>query len=264
MRKCERHSAFHRRAQHERILLLGRRSFLLGTDQRNGRNPLQPFSECYELDPRQPPGPVTLLTSALGKFPTGIAYDGHNIWTTSQIPGAVSIITLNSSGPPTITQVTNGFGFALTGIVYDGANIWVTDQTNSGHKIDKLDSSGAIILSADLGDGPQCPAFDGTNIWVPNNTSHTVNVVRATGGLAGTVIATLTGNGLANPVQAAFDGERILVTNFTGNSVSLWNASDLTPIGTFSIGNGNGPLGVCSDGTNFWIALETANKLARF
>jgi hypothetical protein len=36
---------------------------------------------------------------------------------------------------------------------------------------------------------------------------------------------TLFGNGLNKPVQAAVDGQPILVTNQNGNSVSLWNAT---------------------------------------
>jgi len=117
----------------------------------------------------------------------------------------------------------------------------------------------------DVGSGPAFPVFDGTNIWVPNFTS-TVSVVRATGGLAGTVVATLSGNGLNGQIAAAFDGERILVTN-GGGSVSLWKASDFTPMGTFSTGAGTTPYGACSDGLNFWITLNvsgTSDKLARF
>lgn len=91
-----------------------------------------------------------------------------------------------------------------------------------------------------------------------------MSVVRATGGLAGTVLATLSGNGLNGPRQAAFDGERILVTNGAGDSVSLWRATDFTPIGTVSTGAGTAPLGVCGDGLNFWITLQDADKLARF
>jgi hypothetical protein len=66
------------------------------------------------------------------------------------------------------------------------------------------------------------------------------------------------------PTAAAFDGERILVTNNVGSKVSLWKASDFTPIGTFSTGAGAFPQGACSDGLNFWITLGVTNKLARF
>ena len=37
---------------------------------------------------------------------------------------------------------------------------------------------------------------------------HSVSVVRASNGA---VLATLTGNGLSNPMVAAFDGQRVLV-----------------------------------------------------
>jgi hypothetical protein len=214
----------------------------------------------YQIDPTQPAGAVTTLTSGLGGLPQGIAYDGLRIWTANH-NSSISIITL---GPVMVTTVSTGFT-SVSGIIYDGANIWVTDNiAGTVDKLHKLDSTGAILLSVDVGNNPQHPAFDGTNIWVPNQDSNTVSVVRATGGLAGTVLATLNGNGLNLPFQAAFDGERILVTNPPGSSVSLWKASDLTPIGTFSAGAGAGPLGACSNGLNFWIALTDTDKLARF
>jgi hypothetical protein len=213
----------------------------------------------YQIDPTQAAGPVTILSSALGSQPEGIAYDGQRIWTANS--GSVSIITLN---PTTATLASIGFN-DLNGIIYDGANIWVTDNdfASPTDKLHKLDSNGGILLSVNVGSIPRHPAFDGTNIWVPNSESNTVSVVRATGPLAGTVLATLSGNGLDDPEQAAFDGERILVTN-TGGSVSLWKATDLTPLGTFSTGGGTHPNGVCSDGVNFWITLLNDDQLARF
>jgi hypothetical protein len=78
------------------------------------------------------------------------------------------------------------------------------------------------------------------------------------------VLQTLTGNGLSVPVQAAFDGQRVLVTNQNGNSVSLWKAADLTTLGSFSMGASTFPFGACSDGVNFWITLQLTNAVARF
>jgi DNA-binding beta-propeller fold protein YncE len=160
-----------------------------------------------------------------------------------------------------VNTVTSGF-INPTGIVYDGTHIWVTD--GGDNKIKQLDSAGNILMSVTVGTAPSFPAFDGTNIWVPNFSSGNVSVVRATGEQAGTLIATLTVSGLMFPFHAAFDGERILVTNSHAQSVSLWRASDLTPIGTFSTGANTEPTGACSDGLNFWITLPPQNKLARF
>ena len=67
-----------------------------------------------------------------------------------------------------------------------------------------------------------------------------------------------------NPATAAFDGQRILVTNFFGNSVSLWKAADMTFLGTISTGANTNPNGACSDGLNFWITLSGQPALARF
>ena len=89
--------------------------------------------------------------------------------------------------------------------------MWVTDF--GAGKLFKLDKNGAIIKSVTVGNSPRYPVFDGTNIWVPNRDSNMVTVIRAS---TGVVLATLAGNGLANPFQAAFDGERILVTNPSG------------------------------------------------
>jgi hypothetical protein len=238
----------------------------------------------YQIDPTQPAGAVTTLTSSLGTFPRGIAFDGARIWTAAG--GGVSIVTLN---PLSVTTITTGF-HGPVGILYDGANMWVTEMgviPGSPVKLDsngaiiqaggtvgsdpqvplfpgnllKLNSNGAIIQSVTVRDGPQFPVFDGTNIWAPNRVSSEITVVRAS---TGAVIATLSGNGLVNPVSAAFDGERILITNFTGQSVSLWKAADLSPLGSVDTGPGTQPFGACSDGLNFWITLSFADKLARF
>jgi hypothetical protein len=209
----------------------------------------------YRIDPTQPMGAVTTLTSALGNSPRGIAFDGARVWTANG-GGSVSIVTLN---PLSVSTVSAGLSFPI-GILYDGANMWVTDVGTTPGKLFKLDSNGAIIQTVTVGDHPFFPVFDGTNIWAPNFNSSTVTVVRAS---TGAVLATLSGNGLNLPETAGFDGERILVTNTNGNSVSLWKAADLTPLGSVSTGAST-PVGACSDGLNFWVTLNGAGKLARF
>lgn len=210
----------------------------------------------YQIDPTQPSGAVTTVTSSLGVNPQGIAFDGARIWTAND-GASVSIVTLN---PLSIATVTAGFTHPQ-GILYDGANMWVTDIGTNPGKLFKLDTNGAIIQTVTVGTGQSFAVFDGTNIWVPNLNSNTVTVVRAS---TGVILATLTGNGLNTPFAAAFDGERILVTNLSGDSVSLWKAADLSPLGSVSTGASSTPAGACSDGLNFWITLNQTGKLARF
>jgi DNA-binding beta-propeller fold protein YncE len=215
----------------------------------------------YLIDPTQPAGAVTTVTSALGNNPLGVAFDGSRIWTANE--GSVSIVSLN---PTTITTVSTGFG-SLRGILYDGANMWVTDNTAGA--LLKLNADGSIAQSVSVGSSPRHAVFDGTNIWVPNRSSNSLTVVRAKDAqgsplASAFVLATLTGNGLNEPLTTAFDGETILVTNINAHTVSLWKAADLTPLGTFSTGANTQPLGACSDGLNFWVTLNATNQLARF
>lgn len=218
-----------------------------------------PNGSLYYLDPKEGLSSVFALTSDLGSNPAGIAYDGDKIWTansgTGPGAGSVSSISLGVLSP---TTVSAGLSRPL-GILYDGSNIWVTDIGDDTLK--QLNSSGGVIKTVSVGSTPQFPAFDGTNIWVPNLISNTVTVVRAAGPLSGTVLATLTGNGLNSPTSVAFDGERILVANGGGN-LSLWKASDLTQIGFTLAGSGIVPFGACSDGLNFWLTIDS--RLARF
>jgi hypothetical protein len=215
----------------------------------------------YMIDPTQPAGAVTTLSSSLGDGPWGITFDGSRIWTANIF--SVSIVTLN---PISVTTVTTGFGAAKS-ILYDGANIWVAN--GAFDNLVKLNPDGSIAQTINVGRAPAFPVFDGTNLWVPNASSNSVSVVRvkdAQGNplASAFVVATLTGNGLDFSHTAAFDGERILVTNANDDTVSMWKASDLTPLGSFSTGIGTAPQGACSDGLNFWILLQGTNKLARF
>jgi hypothetical protein len=161
-----------------------------------------------------------------------------------------------------VTTVGTGFD-SPWGMLYDGDNIWVTDSGDNQLKKLNSDITTAASISVDR---PEQPVFDGTNIWVPNGSSNTITVVRVkdtAGNPLATpfVLATLAGNGLNIPWNAAFDGQRILVVNLGGQSVSLWKATDLTPLG--SVLTGGTPQQACSCGVNFWIVLYF-DQLLRF
>ncbi|HKF45283.1 MAG TPA: S-layer homology domain-containing protein [Thermoanaerobaculia bacterium] len=214
-------------------------------------------SKLFEIDPSQPAGAVTTVATNLGSGSLGLAFDGLRVWVANN-GGSVSIVTPTAAPPWTVTTVSTGFNFP-TGALFDGSNIWISNQGNG--TLAKVDASGAVLQTVTIGGNPQFPVFDGTNIWAATGPSVTaLNVIRASSGV---ILATLTGNGMDSPGQVAFDGQRILVPNFTGNSVSLWKAADFTPLGAFPVGS-SGPYGACSDGINFWITLNGSGKLVRF
>ena len=217
------------------------------------------FGSLYVIDPKQTPGAVSVLASNLGGSTSGVTTDGTFIWTAS--PGAPegSPAKVCKVHPDTgsVTDITAGL-LGPNSILYDGSNIWVTDVGDNTLK--KLNADGTVAQSVQLINDPEYALYDGTNIWVIIPASNAVTVVRAA---TGTVLTTLTGNGLSSPRRMAFDGGRMLVTNVAGFSVSLWNAADLSPLGTFPAGMNTQPYGACSDGLNFWVTLSNVGKLAR-
>jgi hypothetical protein len=212
-------------------------------------------SSLYVIDPTEPPGPLTAVSTNVGELPLGMAFDGTHVWTANNT-SSVSII--DPTSPYTVTTVSTGF-VSPAGIVFDGAHIWVTD--NEANALYKLSPTGAIQQTVTTGVFPEYPAFDGTNIWVPNYTDSTITVVQAsTGNIVATIVGDLTNN-VNNPFQASFDGERILVTNFNSGTVSIFKAADLSFIANVAAGVRLG--GVCNDGISFWLVSDTGT-LFRF
>ena len=211
--------------------------------------------KLYRIDPSQPPGAVTLVSSNLGSLPVSVTYDGLYLQTANMGtgPGLGSITRYNLVSDIATTTAT-GFN-QPAGVVFDGTDLWVVDAGDDAlYRVNAAHS--AIVDTLDLGtitSSIAIPAFDGSNIWVP--ITNGIKVVSASD--PPRLLATLTGNGLnGDNLAAAFDGERVMVTNPGGTTVSLWKASSLTPLGNLNLGTGKSPGGVCSDGLHFWIAVN--------
>ena len=107
---------------------------------------------------------------AAGSGPSGVAFDGANIWVTNY--NSDTVATLRASDGVnlgTFTVGTNPYGVA-----FDGANIWVTNA--GSNTVTKLRASdGTTLGTFPVGTLPAGVAFDGANIWVGNNGSNTVS-----------------------------------------------------------------------------------------
>ena len=146
--------------------------------------------------------------------------------------------------PPawTVTTVTAGFA-ALVGILHDGSNIRVMDLPcgNASQLDGKWETTSKTVT---VGAQPSLPTFDGANIWVPNTGSNLRLRGHARVHRLGSRDADR--KRVERPVQASFDGERILVTTRSGNTVSLWKAADLTTLGFFVTGLNSDPFGAAA------------------
>jgi hypothetical protein len=209
-------------------------------------------TRLYRIDPAQPAGAVTTVASNIGSFSAQLAFDGGRVWTADG-DGTVSIVTPSAALPWTVTTVTIGGSF--NGVLWDGSSTWVTRDSSA---LLRLDTDGTVLQTVTIANAPRMAVFDGTNIWAPSLFGR-LSIVRASSGV---LLATLTGNGLGNGFEASFDGERVLVTNSSG-TLSLWKAADLSPLGFLNV-TGQIPIGVSSDGVNFWIAMDGPHMLARF
>ncbi|RPI20108.1 MAG: hypothetical protein EHM61_27725 [Acidobacteria bacterium] len=209
----------------------------------------------YRLTPNGTAPQQAASLSGTGK---GIAFDGSRYWvTTSPVSGsgAGSLYVFTQTSPllswsGTLVAILQN----PTSVLFDGTYIWVADP--GAHRVHQFDTAGNPLWSAMCTGNPGDMVFDGTNLWVPDS-ANTVLVIRP-GASGSTVIASLSGNGLNRPRSAAFDGERILVTNMSSPPcVSLFRAADLSSLGT-ATGTSFEPFYACSDGVNFWLLGETS------
>jgi hypothetical protein len=155
-----------------------------------------------------------------------------------------------------------------TGIAFDGANIWTANRDGSnpsnsvitahrshnGEKIIDVDVDNVAVNARCL--GPVALAYDGQFMWcVCRDNDAVVRLSAINGALQG--ISLPTGSG---PVFIEFVGDRMWISNFLDNSLSIYNANppynlDYTPTDLIS------PYGMASDGTNMWVASGTTNTV---
>ncbi|MGB7202368.1 MAG: hypothetical protein WBD16_08885 [Pyrinomonadaceae bacterium] len=189
---------------------------------------------------------------AVGTNPQGIAFDGANMWvTTNSSDGNVTKLRVLDG----VVQGTFAVGNFPAGVAFDGANIWVT--RNTFNNVTKLRASdGANLGVFAVGDTPIGVAFDGANIWVANRFSDNVTKLRV---LDGANLGTFAvGSG---PIGVAFDAANIWVVNVSSNNVTKLRASDGALQGTFAVGTN--PSAVAFDGANIWVTNGDSNNVTK-
>ena len=215
--------------------------------------PSHASQNLYRIDPKEATNAANIVaTVAVGA--NDIAFDGARVWLAGQT--SVQIVTPGTV-PWAVTTLTAGFS-APAATVFDGTNVWISDFGIGA--LLRLNQSGAILQTVSIGPTNHA-VFDGANIWAPNQISSAVTVVRASNGA---VLKVLTGNGLAFPIAGAFDGQRVVIVSPSNDTVSVFKAADLSPLGFFTTGPGTQPWGACADSTKFWVTLYNAGKIAQF
>ena len=108
-------------------------------------------------------------TFAVGNQPSGVAFDGANVWVTNLFSGTVTKLRAGDGA----LQGTFAVGSSPSGVAFDGTHIWVTN--NGSANVTKLRASdGAVQGAFAVGNSPSSVAFDGSSIWVTNQLSGNV------------------------------------------------------------------------------------------
>ncbi|MGB6736813.1 MAG: YncE family protein [Candidatus Sulfotelmatobacter sp.] len=140
--------------------------------------------------------------------PTGVAFDGANIWVTNAGDFPSTVSKLRAADGALLGTFTVGYGAQQ--MAFDGANVWVANL--SGNNVTKLQaSSGNVLGTFAVGTAPFGIAFDGTNLWVSNSSDNTITKLLASNG---TILGTFAVG--TNPRGVAFDGMNIWVTAYSG------------------------------------------------
>lgn len=183
-----------------------------------------------------------IRTPPVGAYPWGIAYDGVNMWVANGGGTTVSVLRARDGSP----VMTPSVGNAPQNIAFDGANMWVTNLNDDSVSVLNA-NDGSHVTTLNTGSHPFCIAFDGANMWVTNIGDDTISVLRASDGAN---VMTLNTGSL--PYGLAFDGANMWVANHGDNTVSVFRASDGANIMTPSVGDQ--PFAIAFDGANMWVS----------
>ncbi|PJC22028.1 MAG: hypothetical protein CO060_01965 [Candidatus Yonathbacteria bacterium CG_4_9_14_0_2_um_filter_43_16] len=116
-------------------------------------------------------GTMTTYTGT-GAAPSGIAFDGTNMWTAN--PRGYSVTKITPTGSMTTYA---GTGAAPFGIAFDGTNMWTANY--SGNSVTKITPTGSMTTYTGTGAAPFGIAFDGTNMWTANYSGSSVTKIQA-------------------------------------------------------------------------------------
>jgi YVTN family beta-propeller protein len=193
-------------------------------------------------------------TFPVGNSPTGVAFDGTNIWVAS-LDGLLTVLALNGR---LLYQVDGGI--RPYGLAFDGGYMWVADyygEDNVG--VCAPVASSSCNFEGSVGTNPLGLAFDGAYMWVTNHATNTVTKWMASS--PGTAVAVGTYPVQPAPYGIAFDGTHIWVANEGNNTVTELLASSGFLVGDFAVGNS--PVGVAFDGANIWVANYESNTVTK-
>lgn len=170
--------------------------------------------------------------------PTGLAFDGVNIWVSQWLDG--SVVRYRARDGARVDSIP--VGSLPAGMVFDGANMWVALYRG----VAKVRASDGVVLGTyPAGDRPIAMCFDGTNIWLLDLTfSNLIKLNPNDGSVLGSYSVPSTA------LDVLFDGNSIWVASQSSSKLTRIQPSDGAVLGSFDI---TFPSRLAFDRTNLWV-----------
>ena len=111
-----------------------------------------------------------------GTNPSGIVFDGHEIWVANEAAHSVTKLRLTDGAILATARV----GQNPQQLAFDGTNIWVTNYYPNSTVMRLRAHDGVRQNAYGTGIDPEDILFDGTSIWVANYGSGTVSKITRT------------------------------------------------------------------------------------
>lgn len=188
-------------------------------------------------------------TVTVGTNPSGLAFDGGQLWVTNLGSGTVSEIDVATDS--VVNTIT--VGMSPGGAAFDGSHIWVSNY--GSNNVSEIDiGTHSVINTVTVGSGPVGEAFDGSHIWVANTGSNNVSEIDVA---THTVINTVSVG--TYPYAIAFGGSHIWVANTIGNDVSEIDVASHSVVHTVTVGTY--PEGLAFDGSHIWVGNDQSSSV---
>jgi hypothetical protein len=187
---------------------------------------------------------------APGMMPSGLAYDGQDLWVA--VAGAVPLHRIDTSGF-VLESITPTPSVSLTGLTFDGTSLWASSVGDG--TIYRLDIAGIIVESYDApGLYPWGLAFDGSHLWTCDGGTQKIYKLTTTG----TFVASFDSPG-ESPHGLTYDGIYLWNSDFESGRI-FQLTTDGGIVAVFSA-PGTRPSGLTYDGTYLWNADWTNGKI---
>ncbi|MFW6123611.1 MAG: transglutaminase domain-containing protein [Acidobacteriota bacterium] len=164
-------------------------------------------------------GDILEVIKTPGPCPTGLTYDGHNLWIADSFND--EIYKINPETGIIITSFKSP-GYKPEGLAWDGEYLWHVDAGEKYlYKIDPETGTAKVVLESNSSD-PRDLAWDGESIWI---TDHRRDLILKVSTVDGMMVQNFP-SPAEEPAGLTFDGKYLWITDRIEDRIYLVNPSD--------------------------------------